>query len=71
MVSERGRRAYLPHHQHPLLGGLVRDDVEHVVAAHDAVVHFGVASDVRVVGFDASNGPAHLRGLHRGDPERI
>ena len=69
--SERGGGAYLPHHQHPLLSGLVGDDVEHVVAPHDAVVHLRVASDVRVISFDASDGPAHLRGLDRGDPERI
>jgi hypothetical protein len=41
------------------------------VAPHDAVVHLRVASDVRVISFDASDGPAHLRGLDRGDPERI
>lgn len=54
-----------------LLCGLVRDDVEHVVATHDTVLHLSVATDVWIVCLDSPDGAPNLYGLHSSHPERI
>lgn len=54
-----------------LLCGLVRDDVEHIVTANDAVLHLCVASDVWVLRLDSTNGASNLYGLQRCHAERI
>lgn len=43
-----------------LLCGLVRDDVEHVMTANDAVLHLCIPSDVWVLRLDSTDGASNL-----------
>lgn len=54
-----------------LLGGLVGYNVEYVVSADDAIFHLSIATNIWIVGFNATDRTSDLRRLRSGHPEGI
>lgn len=54
-----------------LLCALIRDNVEHVMTANDAILHLCVGSYIRILCLDSADGTSNLYGLQGCYAERI